>query len=105
MTLQEFERVGRSVPVLANIEPSGTEMIQDFDRAGGLFALLSQLGDLIEPSAIICTGQKIGERITQLDSDSSAIRPRSNPLKPDGAFAIVTGNIAPQGAVIKTARP
>ena len=102
MTLQEFERVGRSVPVLANIEPSGTEMIQDFDRAGGLFALLSQLVDLIEPGAIICTGQKIGERITQLDSDSSAIRPRSNPLKPDGAFAIVTGNIAPQGAVIKT---
>jgi dihydroxy-acid dehydratase len=101
LTLEQFGELGKNIPVLADVEPSGTHMIQDFDKAGGLPALLSQISDLLELDTINCTNTTLGSTIKPLDEVLKVIRERSNPLKSDGAFRVVSGNIATSGAVVK----
>jgi dihydroxy-acid dehydratase len=102
LTLDQFGELGKSIPVLVDVEPSGTHMIQDFDKAGRLPSLLSQISDLLELETINCTGTTLGSTIKPLDKVLKVIRERSNPLKPDGAFTVISGNIATSGAVVKT---
>ena len=104
LELAAFDRISRCVPVLANIRPSGEYLMEDFYYAGGLPALLSQIQDLLRLDAITANGRTIGENLAGAKIiKPEVIRPRSNPLAASGGTAILYGNLAPDGAVIKTA--
>lgn len=99
----DVDRFGRGVPVLADVEPSGRLLIQDFHDAGGLPQLLARLGSLIETSALTATGRPWASEIPPPSGvGDGAIRSLSNPLSVDGAFAVVRGSLAPHGAILKT---
>jgi dihydroxy-acid dehydratase len=91
------------VPVLADIQPSGTGLMQDFHAAGGLPALLAELAPLLDPSPVTITGKRLGEIIAGAPApkEGGAIKRRDDPMRTGGAFAVVRGSLAPQGAVIK----
>lgn len=101
--LDELVANGRGVPLLADVEPSGTALIQDFHAAGAVPALLRELVDLLDTRTSTVVGRlsdilaAVPERTTD-----SAIRTRANPLRTNGSFAVVRGTLAPDGAVIKT---
>jgi dihydroxy-acid dehydratase len=100
--LEDIRRLGETVPVLADIEPSGSGLMPDFDRAGGVPTLLRELAGLLRTAALTITGHSIGEVIDTAAAASGAIRPASDPLRNGGAFGVVQGSLAPDGAVIKT---
>jgi dihydroxy-acid dehydratase len=99
--LDDLARLGTDVPVLADVEPSGAGLVQDFDAAGGLPTLLRELGDLVEPAARSVTGATIGEIRDAALPATGAIRTASDPLRTGGAFGVVRGSLAPDGAVVK----
>ena len=99
--LEDIARLGADVPVLADVEPSGAGLMQDFDAAGGVPTLLRELGDRLDTGARTMTGQTIGEIAAAAPPASGAIRPATRPLRSGGAFAVVRGSLAPEGAVIK----
>lgn len=100
--LDDLARLGTDVPVLVDVEPSGVGLVQDFDAAGGVPALLKELGGLIGGTAIIVTGATIDQVREQAPSPSGAIRETDRPLRTGGALGVVRGSLAPDGAVIKT---
>jgi dihydroxy-acid dehydratase len=100
--LEDIRRLGETVPVLADIEPSGSGLMPDFDRAGGVPTLLRELAGLLRTTALTITGRSLGEVIDTAAAASGAIRPASDPLRNGGAFGVVRGSLAPDGAVIKT---
>jgi dihydroxy-acid dehydratase len=104
LPLDELARLGADVPVLADIQPSGAGLMQDFDAAGGLPALLRELSGLLEVGAGTVGGQTIGEIAAAAPAPAAggAIRPLSQPLRNGGAFAVVRGSLAPGGAIVKT---
>lgn len=103
--LDDLDAVGRTTPVLANIRPSGdTYLMEDFFYAGGLLALMRELGDKLELSAITVTGAPLGDTVAQAQNyNQDVIRPLSNPVYHEGSLAVLRGNLAPDGAVIKPA--
>lgn len=101
LTLTTIAQLGENIPVLADVEPSGVGLIQDFHHDGGLPALANELKALLELDAITLTGKTLGEQIMPRNESSTAIRSIDNPMRPTGAFAVVSGNLAPRGAVIK----
>ena len=103
LPLDDFGRLGTGVPVLADIQPSGTGLMQDFHAAGGLPALLAELAPLLDPSPVTVTGRSLGEIIAAAPPprQGGAIRRRGDPMRTSGAFAVVHGSLAPQGAVLK----
>ena len=103
--LDDLDRIGHEVPVLANIRPSGTDyLMEDFFYAGGLPALMKELGDRLDLSAMTVTGKSLGQAIEKaVNHDSDVIRPLSNPVYHEGSLAVLRGNLAPDGAVIKPA--
>ncbi len=105
LTLEDLDRIGRSTPVLANIRPSGTlYLMEDFYYAGGLRALMKQLGDKLDPAAITVTGKPLTEGLEAVPIwNDDVIRPLSNPVYHEGSLAVLKGNLAPSGAVIKPA--
>lgn len=103
--LDEIDAIGRTTPVIANIRPSGSEyLMEDFFYAGGLPALMLELGDKLDRSVLTVTGHTLG---TNLDGarnhNAEVIRPLSNPIYSEGSLAVLRGNIAPDGAVLKPA--
>jgi dihydroxy-acid dehydratase len=104
LDIHRFDALARKTPVLANLRPSGKYLMEDFFYAGGLRAFLAQLGDLIDLSQRTCSGQTLGDNIAgaKVYSDD-VIRPRSNPLVANSGLAVLTGNLAPGGAIIKPA--
>jgi dihydroxy-acid dehydratase len=100
--LEDIRKLGESVPVLADIEPSGSGLMPDFDQAGGVPTLLRELAAWLHAGARTVTGQTIGDVIAAAAPASGAIRPASAPLREGGAFGVVAGSLAPDGAVIKT---
>ena len=102
LPLDELARLGAGTPVLADIQPSGDGLMQDFDAAGGLPALLRELSGLLDGGAGTIAGLTIGEIAAAAPARTGAIRPRDRPLSTGGAFAVVRGSLAPDGAVIKT---
>jgi dihydroxy-acid dehydratase len=100
--LEDIARLGANVPVLADIEPSGSGLMPDFDAAGGVPVLLRELGGLLRAGALTITGRSIGEVIAGAGPASGAIRTVHDPLRQGGAFGVVRGSLAPDGAVIKT---
>jgi dihydroxy-acid dehydratase len=103
VSLGDFEAVSRSTPVLANIRPSGdTYLMQDFYYAGGLPALMMRMVNLLDLDARSVTGGSIGVDISGAKVwNDDVIRPLSNPVYNEGALAVLCGNIAPDGCVIK----
>jgi len=102
LSLADLDAVARRVPVLANLFPSGDRLMEDFHYAGGLPALMNQLREQLSLDEITVTGQPLR---AQLDGreviDAEVIRPPDRPVSPHGALAVLTGNLAPDGAVIK----
>ena len=94
--------MSRKVPVLANIRPSGRYLMEDFYYAGGLRALLSELKDLLHLDCRTVNGHTLNENLEGAEIfNTEVIRPRSNPLYQEGGLAVLRGNLAPNGAVIK----
>jgi dihydroxy-acid dehydratase len=102
LPLDELARLGAGTPVLADIQPSGDGLMQDFDAAGGLPALLRELSGLLDAGAGTIAGLTIGEIAAAAPAPTGAIRPLDRPLGTGGAFAVVRGSLAPDGAIIKT---
>jgi dihydroxy-acid dehydratase len=100
--LAAFDKLGREVPVLVDLKPSGEHYMEHFHHAGGLPKLMAQLGDLIDLDAKTITGQTLREIVAAEEvPGQDAIRSRDNPIKAEGAMAVLHGNLAPRGAVIK----
>jgi dihydroxy-acid dehydratase len=102
--LDDLDRIGRSVPVIANVRPSGKGwLMEDFYYAGGLRALMSRLSGRLHP-ALTVTGRPITEGLdTAKVWNEDVIRPLANPVYHEGSLAVLRGNLAPDGAVIKPA--
>jgi dihydroxy-acid dehydratase len=104
LKLEDFDRIGSRIPLLVNLQPSGKFLMEDFHRAGGLSAVFKQIESLINASAITVTGKSITETIGSGEIyDSSVISTFKAPLKKEAGIAILRGNLAPDGAVIKPA--
>jgi dihydroxy-acid dehydratase len=102
--LDAFEKISRKVPVLADLRPAGRFLMEDFFEAGGLRGLLARIEDLLELSARTVSGKTLGEDIKGARVwNDEVILPRDKPLKAAGGLAIIRGNLAPDGAVLKTA--
>ncbi|MFD9963596.1 L-arabinonate dehydratase [Amycolatopsis sp. NPDC058986] len=102
LSLNDFDVIARRTPVLANIRPGGAWLMEDFYYAGGLPALLSRLTDLLHLDRVTVTGRTLGETLaTARVHNDDVIRPRDNPIAPEGGVAVLRGNLAPSGAVIK----
>ncbi|HEX5205600.1 dihydroxy-acid dehydratase [Paractinoplanes rhizophilus] len=104
LTQDDFDRVGSGVPLLVDLQPAGRFLMDDLYRAGGLHAVLREVRDLLDPSATTVTGQSL---VSYLDEaqvyDREVIRAREEPLQPEAGIAVLYGNLAPDGAVIKPA--
>jgi dihydroxy-acid dehydratase len=101
-SLEDWDRLGRGVPCLANLMPSGRYLMEDFFYAGGLPAVLRELGDLIHRDAPTVNGRTIGENVAEAPCyNRDVIRPLDDPLVPDAGIAVLRGNLCPAGAVIK----
>jgi dihydroxy-acid dehydratase len=104
LDLARFDELARRTPVLADIRPSGKYLMEDFFYAGGLRGLMSRLTDLLEPSALTVEGRTMGEALAaSAVYNDDVIRTRENPLVPRDGLAVLRGNLAPDGAVIKPA--
>jgi len=105
LTLDDIDAIGRTTPVIANIRPSGNEyLMEDFYYAGGLPALMRELGDKLDLSVTTVTGKTLGDDIEGAKNfNADVIRPLSNPVYSEGSLAVLRGNLAPDGAVIKPA--
>jgi dihydroxy-acid dehydratase len=103
--LAEFDRVGRDVPVLVNLKPAGAYFIEDFHAAGGVSALWRRLRDKLDLSTPTVSGETLAEIVTRWPTytDDEVIRPLDRPIFAREAIAILTGNLAPNGAAIKLA--
>ena len=104
LTLDDFDKIGSNVPLLANLQPAGTHLMEDFFRAGGLLALLKELKDLMDPKAITVTGKPLVDYLDDAEIfDETVISKRNKPLQDSAGIAVLKGNLAPLGAVIKPA--
>ncbi|MEU4671628.1 L-arabinonate dehydratase [Amycolatopsis sp. NPDC023774] len=102
LSLADFDEIARRVPVLANIRPGGAWLMEDFYYAGGLPGLLSRLTDLLHTDRLTVSGRTLAETLaTARVHNDDVIRPRDNPLAAEGGVAVLHGNLAPSGAVIK----
>ncbi|MGN6665973.1 MAG: L-arabinonate dehydratase [Trinickia sp.] len=102
LTLGHYDDLSRRTPVLANIRPTGQYLMEDFYYAGGLRAMLKELGELIDGTQRTVNGKTLGENIADAEIfDDEVIRRRAAPLMPDNGLAVLRGNLAPDGAVIK----
>ena len=104
LNLARFDALARQTPVLANLRPSGKYLMEDFFYAGGLPAFLTRLTDLLDLSQQTVNGRSLGDNIegARVFNDD-VILPRDKPLLASGGLAVLTGNLAPGGAVIKPA--
>jgi dihydroxy-acid dehydratase len=104
LTIDDFDRIGSRVPVLVDLLPAGRFLMDDFHRAGGLLAVLREIRDLLDQNALTVTGKPLVEYVDHATIwDQEVIRPRSTPLVAEGGIAVLRGNLAPGGALIKPA--
>ena len=104
LTLDDFDRVGSRIPLLVNLQPAGEFLMEDLFRAGGLSAVLNEVKRYLDPTAISVTGKPFVDSLAGAEIyDSSVIKTHDAPLLPEAGIAVLRGNIAPDGAVIKPA--
>ena len=120
ITIDDFDRIHRRVPVLANVKTTGRYPVEYFWYAGGVPAVMLELRDLLHLDCLTVTGKTLGENLEEIEHDrfffaerrgylrnvkiakDEIIRPRNDPFGPDGGLAILRGNLAPEGAMVKT---
>jgi dihydroxy-acid dehydratase len=108
LTLDDFNRIGDRTPHLADVKPFGRFVMSDIDRVGGIPVVMKALLDagLLNGDCLTVTGKTLGENLAELapaSLDGTVIRDLSNPLHASGGLSILTGSLAPDGAVVKTA--
>ena len=102
LKLDDFDEFSRNIPLLANIQPSGEHFMEDLYYAGGLPALMNQMKEHLHTSIITVNGKTVGENIDNTPIyEPSIISTFDAPFKPDSGIAVVRGNLAPNGAVLK----
>lgn len=104
LKLDDFERISKETPVLVNVKPHGTENVgMGFHNAGGVASLMKEMEDMLCGSCLTVTGKTVSENLEDIDMpyDESVIRPLDNPIEEKGGIAVLYGNLAPNGAVIK----
>jgi dihydroxy-acid dehydratase len=101
--MQALDRMGRETPVLLDLKPSGQHYMEDFHKAGGMATLLRELKPLLRLEALTVTGRTLGEEIELAGPGfaQDVVRSMANPIYPQGAIAVLQGNLAPGGAIIK----
>jgi dihydroxy-acid dehydratase len=101
--LAEFDALGRKIPVLLDLKPSGAQYMEHFHWAGGLPRLLREIADELDLTAVTVAGGTLKDYVDAAEEvrGQTVIRPRATPLKKTGAMATLSGNLAPRGAVIK----
>ena len=102
LTLDDWDQIGRGVPCLVNLMPSGKYLMEDFYYAGGLPAVIEDLGELIHRDALTVNGKTIGENVAGARCyNRDVIKHREEPLTREGGIAVLRGNLCPNGAVLK----
>ncbi len=103
ISLEDFDRIGREVPVIANIRPNGTTyLMEDFYYAGGLKGMLKRIEEHLDGGAMTVNGKTIGDNIANAEvHDDDVIRTVDNPIYDSGALVVLKGNLAPDGCVMK----
>ncbi len=101
--LDEFDRIGRAVPVLVDLKPSGEHYMENLHEAGGLNAVLRELRPHLALDAPTITGRSLGENIEEGERvpGQDVVRPPGRPVRPSGGLAVLRGNLAPGGALVK----
>jgi dihydroxy-acid dehydratase len=104
LSLETFDSLARRVPHLCNMSPGGPYTMEELDRAGGIPAVMREISPMLHSDAKTVNGKTIDENIRDAPiRDRDIIRPLSNPVHKEGGIAILRGNLAPDGAVVKTA--
>jgi dihydroxy-acid dehydratase len=104
LDMERFDALSREVPVLANVRPSGKYLMEDFFYAGGLRAMMAALKDRLDLSCLTVTGRTVGENIEGARIHvADVIHSLNDPVYPEGATAVLKGNLAPRGCVMKPA--
>ena len=104
LTIDRFDALARRTPLIANLRPAGKFLMEDFFYAGGLRALLTEVADLLSLSEVTANGRTLGENIAGAEIfNRDVILPRDRPLVAKDSLAVLRGNLAPNGAVIKPA--
>jgi dihydroxy-acid dehydratase len=108
LSLDDFDRIGRRVPHIADTKPHGRFHMSDVDRVGGVAAVMAELAEagLVHTDCLTVTGKTVGENLAELappKPDGVVLHPLSNPIHADGGLAILRGSLAPAGAVVKVA--
>lgn len=102
VTLDEFDRISRTTPHICDLRPSGRYFMREFEKAGGVPALLKRLQSKLNLGVLTVTGKRLSEVIRKNRVlDDQIIRPLSDPIHAEGGIAILRGNLAPKGAVVK----
>ena len=102
--LEDANAISEKTPNLCHLAPAGPTYMEDLNEAGGVYAVLKQIADLglLDTSVMTCTGKTLGENIANaINKDESVIRPVSNPYSATGGIAVLKGNLAPDGCVVK----
>ncbi|HTJ92842.1 MAG TPA: IlvD/Edd family dehydratase [Pararobbsia sp.] len=101
--MKALDQMGRETPVLVDLKPSGQHYMEDFHHAGGMATLLRELKPLLKLDALTVTGRTLGEEIERAGQGfkQDVIKPFDNPIYPQGGIAVLEGNLAPGGAIIK----
>ncbi len=119
ITIDDFDRIHRQVPVLANVKTTGRYPVEYFWYAGGVPAVMLELRDMLHLDCLTVTGKTLGENLEEIEHSRffaerlgylnnvkvarrEILRPRADPFGPDGGVAVLRGNLAPDGAVVKT---
>jgi L-arabonate dehydrase len=100
--LEDWDRLGKDMPCLVNLMPSGEHLMEDFYYAGGLPVVLKEIGDFIHKDALTANGKTIWDNVKDAENyNTDVIFPLKTPFKPNGGIAVLRGNLCPDGAVIK----
>jgi len=103
LSLDLFDELSRRIPHLCNMIPSGPYAMEDLNAAGGIPALMKELSPFLNLDAVTVTGKNVKENIEKATViDARVIRPLTNPVHREGGIAVLKGNLAPKGAVVKT---
>jgi L-arabonate dehydrase len=102
LAIEDFDRLASELPCLVNLQPSGKYLMEDFCYAGGLPAVMKEISQHLHLDAITASGRKVGENIADAQNyNAEVIKPLASPFKDKAGIAVLRGNLAPRGAVIK----
>ncbi len=101
--LESLDRMGRETPVLVDVKPSGRFYVGDLARAGGVRTVLREIRDLLHLDCLTVSGRTLGEELDAAPAPwpQEVVRPRANPVYPEGGIAVLRGNLAPESAIFK----